>query len=147
MGRVRLGILLFFVLWGCAAEEVVRGHVVRDYQEEHLRVGEVGKLDIVRVLGSPSLESEDGLRWFYVSHVSVAARLWPEELKDRKVYVMTFDEGDILRGWERREGMELGVVMSEEETEDPDAEIRFFREMFGRIGTIDFRNRSEGPGG
>ena len=137
-------ILLSFLLTGCAPSEFVRGHVVRDYRVSDFKIGETTKKEILSLVGSPSLVSADGSSWYYVSSRSVSASLFPEKIKDRQLYELTFDGQGMLSGWDRRGGEGFLVVdMDTGVTKDPDAELNIFRELFGRIGSIDFRNKSQ----
>ena len=143
-----VALALLFVLAACAREPAIRGHLVRSYQLEELANREgLTQKDILTEMGSPSFESDDGRTWYYVSYTSIAPTIFPEEIEDVKIYMVAFDDaqnllaiGDVEKStWSAREE----VAMAREQTPHPEGDRFLFRELFGRIGTIDFRNQLE----
>ena len=82
------------LLTGCSTTVIsAHGQVIRPQQMALLEPGHQSKMDVQRILGTPSSVSAfDDQQWLYISSKTVSKPLRPNQLQERRVLVVNFDK-------------------------------------------------------
>lgn len=91
--------LLFVLFTASACSKIVNTHgqIVSQARIEALQPNLHSKRDVMRILGSPSTTSTfDGNTWIYLTETTVSRPLSPNQLAQRDLLVLKFNDDDIL---------------------------------------------------
>jgi len=123
-----------------ACAPVVRNHgyLPDAYALARLEEGLQTKREVRRMLGSPStVGSFDGESWYYISSTIHSYAWRAPEVKKRSVWVVKFDEGDIIASVDKY-GIKDGRIInfSNRKTPTKGKELTFLEQLFGNAGRV-----------
>lgn len=103
MQKILLGLLL--TLTSCAGTSQIHGSLIKPADVDKLRIGVHSKQQVMRLLGSPSTVSTlNQEKWYYITDITVTEPLKKPYLKERQVFVVSFnEEGKLDKIYEKDE--------------------------------------------
>jgi outer membrane protein assembly factor BamE (lipoprotein component of BamABCDE complex) len=115
-----------------------RGHLVTEDQLRQLTPGVSTRADAQAALGSPSHAGTfNDENWYYISSVSTQIPANTPRITDRRVTVLAFDRGGVLREVRQVEPGEMRrIAMVSRETPTPGTERSLLQALFGNIGRV-----------
>ena len=131
------------IMTACSARIDQRGNLPDPDMLANVEVGHINKQGVQDLLGTPSsIGLFDGETWYYISERTEKVAFLTPTVLDRKVIVLKFDTGGVLRDMTTR-GLEDSreVAIVDRKTPTAGQEMGFFKQLFGNIG------RFEGKGG
>lgn len=128
--------LLVLGLGACAKEVVVRGNLPDPDTLASIQPGAVNKLQVQELLGSPStVSSFEDQTWYYIGHKEQQIAFLQPTLLERTVYVVTFNDADIVTQTARytlEDGRIIDPVSRTTPTEG--RELTVLQQIFGNLG-------------
>lgn len=90
-------LLVLFTTASCSKIVNTHGQIVSQARIEALQPNLHSKRDVMQILGSPSTTSTfDGNTWIYLTETTVSRPLNPNQLAERELLILTFNDDDIL---------------------------------------------------
>ncbi len=130
----------------CTARIDTRGNLPDADLIADLEVGHITKNQVLDLIGSPSSTAPfSGESWYYISERTETLAFFEPEVKERKVLVLRFDAGGVLKemtALDLTDGRDIQLV--ERTTPTAGNEITILQQIFGNIGKF---NTPEGGGG
>jgi outer membrane protein assembly factor BamE (lipoprotein component of BamABCDE complex) len=123
-------------LGACVAQVSNHGYRLDERALAQIEPGRTTRDDVVQLLGSPSaLTTFDGATWYYVSQRTERMSFYQEEVVNRDVVSITFDEQGTVAQVDRH-GLEQAheVSLVERETPTVGSELTALEQFIGNIG-------------
>lgn len=90
-------------LAACAQTLTTHGQVIREAQLAELTIGHTTRDEVMVSLGTPSSRALfDDNKWIYVTTLTKSEALRPNQLQERTVVTLTFDDTGILQNMDVR---------------------------------------------
>ncbi len=126
-------------LVACQGRVNVHGNAPEPEQIAEIVPGTHTRLDVEQILGSPSSVSMfDNEVWYYIGTRTETLAFFAPEVMDRKVLVVRFDAGGVVRDWEefdKERGREVEIV--DRKTPTLGNEITIWDQIVGNIGRFE----------
>ena len=144
-------ILAFFLMTtmvitaGCEPRISTHGFVPRNDLIEQLQPGEQSKIDVVRILGSPTmLATFDENTWYYVTQTTENKSFFKPRLVDQEILALTFSETGLLQSVGKTGFADAKQIIPEpDKTPTVGKNLTIIQQLFGNLGR--FSNPT--PGG
>lgn len=122
----------------CASRVEVRGNQPNPERLAEIKAGEISKLEIAEVLGSPSNITLFGQEtWYYINETVETFAFFEPEVINRQIVVMKFDDQGMLSEMKTiDETSGKDVEMVGRQTPTSGHEIGFFEQIFGNFGRL-----------
>jgi outer membrane protein assembly factor BamE (lipoprotein component of BamABCDE complex) len=134
--NVVLAIAVVGLLSACANKTAVRGNLPTESQLTQIKVGETGRQEVVKLLGTPSTRGTfDAQVWYYVSRQTEQWAFMPANVTDQQVIAVYFNNRGKVQHMERyrtEDGRKVEYV--DRETSTSGHELGFWEQMFGTLG-------------
>ena len=140
--RIALALSLASVTGACGVIHIFdptlrqRGSLVDPDALKELIPGTSSRADAVALIGSPTARATfDDNTWIYISQVTSTRIGRTPGVRKQKVVILTFDQGDTLRGIAERDKADgKSIDMASGATPSPGSEASFFQQLFGNVG-------------
>jgi len=137
-----LFILLLLVISSCATnKEVIHGNMIRDEDLLQVELGMTSKVDMIRLLGQPTVKSSIGEEtWYYIGQIVKYESFLRPELENRKIIEIKFDKRglvDYIQGYDLSDRED--IVISDDETKSLGTEKTLLQNLVGNIGKFNSR--------
>ena len=132
-----LAATLAFTVSGCGQKAVnTHGHVIPKHRFEMVKEGVTTKEGVRRLLGSPPMTgSFDENSWIYMSERTQEEIFGDSTLTGRTIYVLTFDQDDIVDSIEVKTSSDgKKVKFSEKTTPTSGQSMGVLDQLLGNIG-------------
>jgi len=131
---------------GCTPTIDIRGNVPPPDRLDEIKVGKMGKSDVMALIGTPSNTTTFGDdTWYYIaSKIKTYAFYSPEEL-ERQVVVVDFEKTGMVKNVQTltlKDGKVVNLVSRE--TPAPGRDLTVIEQLLGNVGR--FSKQSAGPG-
>lgn len=131
-----LGALLAAGLGACGQAIQVRGNIPDATVLSKIDPGVHSRLDVARLLGSPSTVSTfQDSKWYYIGQKTTEFAFFAPEVLERKVVVVSFDDTGVVtetKTYTLADGQDIEPVGRVTPTEG--RELSLFQQLFGNIG-------------
>jgi outer membrane protein assembly factor BamE (lipoprotein component of BamABCDE complex) len=127
---------LLLLLGACAPRVDTHGFMPNPELIEQVEPGQVSKLDVADILGSPStIATFDNDTWYYITQKTQNFAFFKPEIVDQQVLVVNFDDQDIVSNVNRYT-IEDGLIVDPVSRTTPTVgnELTFLQQLFGNIG-------------
>ena len=99
LGNVGMFCLLAIAIGGCAEKTSNHGHAITSAELEKIKIGQSTRIDILATFGQPSFEGAfNSGKIYYVSQFMVEPPGGKKKTQTRELYVLTFDDNDVIQG-------------------------------------------------
>jgi len=134
--RITLSLCLLWAFSACSPTVDMRGHVTDPDWRDQIIVGQSGREEVVRVLGTPSSASSFGAEtWYYVSAKRENLAFFKPEVAEQDVIRIVFDAGGLVTSVDRfgkDDSRAVDIVGRTTPTEGHS--LNFFEQMMGNVG-------------
>jgi outer membrane protein assembly factor BamE (lipoprotein component of BamABCDE complex) len=130
------GLIGSLALGACVAQVSNHGYRLDEAALAQIAPGRTTRNEVLQLLGSPSaLTTFDSSNWYYVSQRTERMSFYQEEVVNRDVVSITFDEADTVTQVNRH-GLERSheVSLVERETPTAGSELTALEQFIGNIG-------------
>lgn len=120
----------------CAPRVATRGNQPDPELLAEIEPGEISRLEVEEILGSPSTTATFGQEaWYYISERTETTAFFAPEVAERHVVVIRFDDKGMVAAIDNLT-LEDGRVIRPTDRETPTAgnELTFLEQMFGNLG-------------
>lgn len=130
-----LFVALLFVA-ACTPTSVQRGNFIENYQIELVEVGTHSRSDLLRILGSPTIESPfDPHMWYYLGQKTEKHGVFDPNVIDERVLIVRFDpETGTVASIQEDNSERIAVPITDEITPTYGNEVTIFQQFFGNVG-------------
>ena len=143
---VALAIVGFVALGGCQPNVVPHGNIVQADELAEVEAGVTTRQDVLRLLGSPSMQGTfDDRRWYYVAQQTEDRSFFDKRLATQDVVEIEFDAQDRVTDV-RQSGLESAnaIVPADDKTRTLGSDVSLIGQLLGNIGRF---GTGEAPGG
>ncbi|MFZ2620868.1 MAG: outer membrane protein assembly factor BamE [Alphaproteobacteria bacterium] len=133
------GLLLFSALLSaCASIESTHGQVVKEASVRALQPGVDTQETVKRALGSPSTTGTfDTARWYYLTETTESTPLKPNQLAERNLVVIDFDQaGKVSKVEIKTRNEAKDVAFDETETPTQGQSMGILDQLLGNLGGV-----------
>jgi outer membrane protein assembly factor BamE (lipoprotein component of BamABCDE complex) len=141
------GLIGGVALGACVPQVSNHGYRLDEAALAQIEPGRTTRDEVLQLLGSPSaLTTFDGTVWYYVSQRTERMSFYQEEVVNRDVVSITFDERDTVAQIDRH-GLEHAheVSLVERETPTAGSELTALEQFIGNIGRFNPPADSDTP--
>ena len=128
---------------GCANTMNTQGQIIPEENFAKLEPGTQNKLAVLRLLGSPSSESLFAeKKWLYITTKTQKRVLTHDEVKDREIVILAFDDNDMLSNITKRtakDGRDIAPLPQRTKTHGQSLGIldQMFENLGQRFGNVE----------
>lgn len=148
-------VFLGLCLTSCTPQVANRGHLDVTPKLKELQAGSSHKQDVIRLLGTPSVQSSFGEEtWYYVNAKRESYAFFRPETTDQRVVAIQFDSNDMVKDiqqFDKKDAKDLAVI--EKTTPTEGQELGLWEQMLGNFGRFNSTRTGTagsvggGPGG
>ncbi len=130
------GLAACLVLTACAARVDSRGNLPDGEALARIKIGEVSKMEVQEVLGSPSsVAAFNDNEWYYISKRTETVAFYRPKVVESKILVLRFDRAGVLKEMETLDQSDSrDVDLVKRETATAGNEITVLQQLFGNFG-------------
>ncbi|CAA6603306.1 conserved exported hypothetical protein [Rhodospirillaceae bacterium LM-1] len=137
--------------WVAACEPIVdvRGNLPNEEQLSLIKPGDIGKDDVLAMLGTPSsVAAFDDETWYYISSKTEQLAFFKPKETERKVVAISFEKSGLVKNV-RQLGMQDGKIVQQVDRITPTAgnEMTFLEQLFGNVGRFSHQTGGGGTPG
>lgn len=124
-----------------------RGHSTQDLDLSQITPGTTRHEDVEALLGSPSLKSDYGDVWYYVSAQKETSGVFAPEITKQKVIEISFDESGAVKDvakYSKEDGKAVALV--EKSTPSAGHSLTFMEQLLSNFGKFGTPGREITPG-
>ena len=120
----------------CSPKIEQRGNMPTPHQMEQVAVGKSTKLEIQKILGSPStVGTFDAQIWYYMSRRTEQWAFFDPDVVEQQVLVLYFDEKSVLQQMQRYTEEDLRqIALQERETPTAGHSLSVLEQLLGNFG-------------
>lgn len=136
---VAFAILAAFLLSACSPTKFVRGNLIRESVLAQVKAGETNRAEVLQAFGSPTTSrSFDDSVWYYIGQKRERTTFLPSEIKAIEVYVLKFDENNILQNIDSYDRNSLRQLSyNERRTPTRGSELTMLQQLLGNFGRFE----------
>ena len=123
------------VLSACSPTINERGNIVQDYQIEQITTGIHTRLDVLKILGSPTTQApfNDNL-WYYIGQKTEKRGVFDEEVAEERIVAVKFDPEGVVRAIQEVENERVDIPLERSKTKTHGNEITIPQQLLGNLG-------------
>ena len=123
------------VLGACTPTISERGNIVKDYQIEQVAIGVHTRLDVLKIMGSPTTQApfNDNL-WYYIGQKTEKRGVFDPKVAEERIVAVKFDPEGIVRVIEDVESERVGIPIERSKTKTHGNEITLPQQLLGNLG-------------
>ncbi len=146
---VALALVGLTALGGCQPNVVPHGNVVQASELAEIEPGLTTRQDVLRLLGSPSMQATfDDRRWYYVAQQTEDRSFFNKRLATQDVVAIDFDAQDRVTDV-GQSGIESANAIdpTDDETRTLGSDVSLLEQLLGNIGRFDSGEPAPGAPG
>ena len=128
--------LALTVLAGCSPVVNQRGNLVDDVRLAQIEVGQMNRVDVLNLLGTPTSRATfDDDTWYYIGQVTEKTAFFNPEVVERRILKLQFDSTGTLESLDEltlEDAQEIDVV--DRETPTRGRELGAIEQLLGNLG-------------
>jgi len=123
------------VLSSCAPTISERGNIVKDHQMEQVTVGIHTRLDVLKIMGSPTTQApfNDNL-WYYIGQKTEKRGIFDPKVVEERVVEVKFDPEGIVRVIQEVDAERVDIPLDRSKTVTHGNEITLPQQLLGNLG-------------
>lgn len=124
------------VVSGCIKNTDLVGYTFKSEKLDEIKLGQTTQDGVRKILGSPSVTSAYGDNsWYYISAEYTRVAFLSPEIKEQKIFAVTFDEGDVVREIkEYSESDAKDIKITREVTRSGGSDMGVIGQLLGNVG-------------
>jgi outer membrane protein assembly factor BamE (lipoprotein component of BamABCDE complex) len=129
-----LGLLLLAT--ACTPVTAQRGNLVENERLEQLKVGQMTRVEVLNLLGTPTSRATfDQDTWYYIGQITEQTAFFEPDVIERRIIRLTFDNAGTLNSVDQINMDQAQTVqMVDRETPTRGKELGFLEQMMGNLG-------------
>ncbi len=133
--RGLLSLLCIFLFGACAPTVSQRGNMVEDFQIEQVKAGIHTKTDVLRILGSPTVEAPfKENKWYYIGQTAEKRGVLDPEITEERIVAVTFDKQNTVLSVDDVETERTDLPVSRDATPTHGNDITVLQQLIGNLG-------------
>ena len=123
------------LLTACTPTISERGNIVKDYQIEQVAIGVHTRLDVLKIMGSPTTQApfNDNL-WYYIGQKTEKRGVFDPKVAEERIVAVKFDPEGIVRVIEDVESERVDIPLERSKTKTHGNEITLPQQLLGNLG-------------
>ena len=135
MKQIVLFIAILCITAACTPTTNTRGNYILGDDIARVRPQETTQNEVLRLLGSPTSKAVfDDNTWYYVGLKTEKESFFDEDVTDRQVYKITFNDEGIVQQIDREAGEPVEVPIASRVTPTTGNEVTFIQQILGNLG-------------
>jgi len=142
----RIVMLLGLLAAACSPIVDNRGHSLQALDLSQITIGTSQREDVKAILGSPSLESDYGNTWYYVTMQKETSGVLSPEITRQDITEISFDEAGTvsdIHKYSKKDGKPVELV--EKSTPSAGHSLTFIEQLLGNVGRFGTPGRQIDP--
>jgi outer membrane protein assembly factor BamE (lipoprotein component of BamABCDE complex) len=142
---INLSLCCLLSLSSCVSTLNNKGYLVDEDSLSSLKIGVSSKIDVLNIMGQPSIISDlVSNNFYYVTTIEVSKTSLSRKVDQQHVLALEFDKNDILQKIQHYDTKsDKLIAMSKDVTPAAGDDDRFTKKLFGNIGKFNKKNKKD----
>lgn len=145
MKTIFLTLMVLVFVTGCAPTTQTRGNFIEAEDIALIQPAVSTESDVLNILGTPTSKAVfNESVWYYVGLKTAKESFFDEQVTDRQIIRVAFDDQGLVQGLDRVEDEALDVPIASRVTPTSGNEVTFIQQILGNIGKFNKQPPAQG---
>lgn len=124
-----------FIIGSCSPTVDERGNMVKEYQVSQITTGVHTRLDVLKIMGSPTTQApfNENL-WYYIGQKTEKRGIFDPEVIEEKVVAIKFDPQGVVENIQEIDSDRINIPIERSKTKTHGNELTLPQQLLGNLG-------------